>query len=92
MWLVISNDKENESFTVFYKTNHLKEETIDTGVWVDEITEPPSKEGKKTELKFDGKKLYYEYVDIPMTETEILNKRLASTEEMLMQLMLEGGV
>lgn len=67
--------------------NKTEEELLQEGFLVDSIPEPKQIEGKTPVLKYDGTKLYYEYVDAPIDEMTALKAQVDALNIALAQVM-----
>lgn len=65
-----------------------EEELREIGVLVESIPEPEQIAGKEAVLKYDGTSLYYEYVDIPLSDMEQLRLEMAQSNTELFETML----
>ena len=68
-----------------------RDELEKTGFFVDSVPDPEMIEGKRAIAKFntDTKKVYYDYVDIPLTPSERIDQLETAINELLFSLM--GG-
>lgn len=96
MILVINNG--NGSFTIHYHPEKLgksEEELGKMGLLIDTIPEPEIIEGKEAVLRFDGNKLYYDYVDIQPSNEEKIQQLRSELENTIIELTtliaLQGG-
>lgn len=60
--------------SIHYQPNLLGAETKSLGVEVTSIPEPETQVGKEAVLKYQDGKLFYEYVDRPLTAEEELTQ------------------
>lgn len=106
VYVRINNDgtifTHNMPFDLEYGLGKTKDELIsDGGIFVEKLPEVENRLGKTPVLKYDGKNLYYEYMDRELTseeeiillksQNEDLKASQASQDELIMSLMLGGA-
>lgn len=72
-----------------------EEELLQAGILVEALPEPEQIIGKSAALRYDGTNLYYEYVDVPLTQEEQTKQEIetlkAQNAQMLFALV-QGGL
>lgn len=87
-------------FDTRYGLGKTEEELQQEGLLVEELPQAEEMPGKHAVLKYNGTEIYYEYEDVPLTETERIAQLEAENESLrasqaeqdalIMELMIGG--
>lgn len=93
MILVIDNGAGG--YSIIHEPSRLgksEEELSEIGVLLESMPEAENIDGKTAILKFDGERLYYEYVNNTLTEMQVLNNKIDNAIIELTTLIAMGGM
>jgi hypothetical protein len=84
----------NMPFDEEYGLGKTEDELRQIGALVDEIPEPEQIEGKMAVMYYNPQtnRVYYEYIDRPLTPEEELQRRIDLMQQALDELLLNGGM